>query len=82
MQRRVDLVCILSCTLILPQLSLNKMNEHCIVSCSVVLQSVALFLSVESISSAERGTLFSLWLYVVDPAFSFGTSKISSVYNS
>lgn len=81
MQRRVDLVYILSCTFILPQLSLNKMNEHYIVSYRVVLQSVALFLSIESIGSVERATV-SLWLYTVDPAFSFGTSKINSVSNS
>lgn len=58
MQRIVDLVYILSCTFFLPQLSLNKMNEHYSASYSVVLQSVVLFLSIESISSVERGTLF------------------------
>lgn len=58
MQRIVNFVCILSCTLILPQLSLNKMNEHNTVSHSVVLQSVALFLSTENISSVEMCILF------------------------
>lgn len=82
MQRIVDLEYILSCTLMLPQLSLNKMNEHYIVSYSVVLQSVALFLSIEGISSVQKATLVSLWLYIVDPGFSFDTSKINSVSNS